>query len=124
MINTKIGDVVYVVAGSGRKDPYRYKAKIENIGRKYFYVRNLKFDINTKRHVDKDYSQFDAICYFDVQEYYQQQIELYLRKQVNKMFDLWTQNKITNEQYRQIAKILNIKEPTIEELGIEFVDRG
>lgn len=118
----QVGDIVYIVEGSGRKDPYRYKAKIEKIGRKYFYVRNLKFDINTKIYVDKDYDQFNAICYFDVQEYYQQLIELYLRKQVNKMFDLYSQ--ITNEQYRQIAKILNIKEPTIEELGIEFVDRG
>lgn len=109
----QIGQSVWVVKPAHRagqhSEPREYK--ISKIGRKYFELEGWpggnKFSIAIMREaVDSNYA---AYCHLTLQEILDDRERDYLYGEIRKYFDFFSRNKITLEQLRKIAEILEIK---------------
>ena len=86
---------------------------ITKIGNKLFEVDNsdrCKFNIETLKYVNKEYSQSNRQLYFSEQEILDQRERGTLIQKLRKAFD-WggPQLQCTLEQLREVTKILNIE---------------
>jgi hypothetical protein len=107
------GNTIYILKyNTFRTKTMLHKTTIEKVGRKYFYVNNLQFDIKTMKCMSEYFP--NATLYFNKEEY-ENKIEYSEKMNTIEKFFSWHNNKrdkLTLDDLRNIYKIIE------KELGV------
>jgi hypothetical protein len=109
----KIGDTLYRPIFDRRTSAFLRieTVTVNSIGKKYFtteeYHDRTKFEIETLKHINKDFSQNNIQLYKSIEEIELGEQKKSLKKEIDLFFFDYKSSTLSLEQLREIKKIIN-----------------